>query len=242
MTTKYNEILGRILVLIYKMRRCRAKHLDNTKRLVHPAYSGADFVIPQRPNELELKIFVDEFFLKDRDEEYIYDTYINYMTKFCWINISENRYITLDIGVRAAIKNLVYYVTYFHHKVKSLCLDVNNKSAKFELHGGYSNYNNMGGYGICISCSDHKNAIDSNYEDFLLGYITILKRDDYMELIKPKNCYRKNSIFGGMIDDYFKKRKYTYIEIASIRMKHPITTSNNYEKIDSIYDMLFPNT
>lgn len=215
------------------MRRCRAKQLDNTKMLVHPAYSGSDFVVPQRPNELELKIFVDEFFLNDRDKEYIYDTYINYMTKFCWTNINESRNIRLDIGVRAAIKNLVYYVTYFHHKVKSLCLDVNNKSAKFELHGGYSNSNSMG-YGICISYSDHKDAIDGNYEDFLLGYITILKRDDYMELVKAKSYYTKNSIFGGMIDDYFKKREDTYTEIASIRIKHPITTSNNYVKIDSI--------
>lgn len=223
------------------MRRCRAKQLDNTKMLVHPAYSGSDFVVPQRPNELELKIFVDEFFLKDRDKEYIYDTYINYMTKFCWTNINESRNIRLDIGVRAAIKNLVYYVTYFHHKVKSLCLDVDSTSAKFELYGGYFNSNSMW-YGICISYSDHKSAIDGNYEDFLLGYITILKRDDYMELVKPKNCYTKNSIFGGMIDDYFKKRKDTYTEIASIRMKHPITTSNNYVKVDCIYDILFPNT
>ena len=220
-------------MLIYKMRRCRAKQLDNTKMLVHPAYSGSNFVVPQRPNELELKIFVDEFFLNDRDKEYIYDTYINYMTKFCWTNINENRNIRLDIGVRAAIKNLVYYVTYFHHKVKSLCLDVDSTSAKFELYCGYLNPNSTG-YGICISYSDHKSVIDGNYEDFLLGYITILKRDDYMELVKPKSCYTKNSIFGGMIDDYFKKREDTYTEIASIRMKHPITTSNNYMKIDSI--------
>lgn len=225
-------------MLIYKMRKCRAKQLDNTKRLLHPAYSSSDFVVPQRPNELELKLFVDTFFLEDRDEEYIYDTYINYMSKFCWININESRNVRLDIGVRAAIKNLAYYVTYFHHKVKSLCLDVNNTPANFELYGGYSNSNSIE-YGVRISYSDHKNAIYSKYEDFLLGYITILKRDDYMELVKPKNCYAKNMIFAGMIDDYFKKRKETYSKITSIRMKHPITTSNNYEKIDCLYDMLF---
>nr|DAS35961.1 MAG TPA: hypothetical protein [Caudoviricetes sp.] len=223
------------------MRRCRAKQLDNTKRLVHPAYSSSDFVVPQRPSELELKLFIDTFFLEDRDEEYIYDTYISDISKFCWININESRDVRLDIGVRTAIKNLAYYVTYFHHKVKSLCLDVNSRSANFDLYGGYSNSSIME-YGVRISYSDHKNAIDSKYEDFLFGYITILKRDDYMELPKPNKCYAKSIVFTGMISDYFKKRKDTYTKIASIRMKHPILTVDNYEKIYSLYDMLFPNT
>lgn len=196
------------------------------------------FEVPIRPDELKLSLFVEEFFI-GKDICRIYEEYTRYLAQFCYGILNRSRYIRPDICIRSNIKNLMYYNVYFQHKIKFLCKDVSKQRPKVCINNDDYNIDDNG---VLIAYFDYKNGTRNHYGDFIISHIAIIRdkiemsrsiqRDRNMNSVLRVN--RNSDKFDTLVEACDK-----YYRVASIRMKHPILTVDNYEKIDNLSELLY---
>ena len=196
------------------------------------------FEVPIRPDELKLSIFVNEFFVGE-DTHSICNRYSEDLARFCYGILNRSRCVRFDIGLRSNIKGLMYYNIYFQHKVKFLCKYVREQRPKIDV--GNDDYN-LEDNGVLMAYFEHKNGNRNHYGDFIISHIAIIRdkiemsrfiqRDRDMNTVLVVN--RKSGKFGTRVEKCDK-----YYRVASIRMKHPILTVDNYEKIDNLSELLY---
>ena len=219
--------------------RARAKRdLSNTKRLFEEISTFGGFEVPIRPDELKLSIFVKEFLIGE-DICSIYEEYTNHLAHFCYGTLNRSRYIRFDIGLRSNIKSLMYYNVYFQHKAKFLCKDVSKQRPKVCIS---SEDYNIDDNGVLIAYFEHKTGNRNHYGDFIISHIAIIRdkieisrsiqRDRNMNTVLIVN--RNSDKFDTRIE-----RCNNFYRVASIRLKHPILTVDNYEKIDNLSNLLY---
>ena len=196
------------------------------------------FEVPIRPDELKLSLFVEEFFI-GKNICRIYEEYTRYLAQFCYGILNRSRYIRPDICIRSNIKNLMYYNVYFQHKIKFLCKDVSKQRPKVCINNDDYNIDDNG---VLIAYFDYKNGTCNHYGDFIISHIAIIRdkiemsrsiqRDRNMNSVLRVN--RNSDKFDTLVEACDK-----YYRVASIRMKHPILTVDNYEKIDNLSELLY---
>lgn len=196
------------------------------------------FEVPIRPDELKLSLFVEGFFI-GKDICRIYEEYTRYLAQFCYGILNRSRYIRPDICIRSNIKNLMYYNVYFQHKIKFLCKDVSKQRQKVCINNDDYNIDDNG---VLIAYFDYKNGTCNHYGDFIISHIAIIRdkiemsrsiqRDRNMNSVLRVN--RNSDKFDTLVEACDK-----YYRVASIRMKHPILTVDNYEKIDNLSELLY---
>ena len=225
-------------MLIYKMPVRSTRDLSNTKRIFKEIGMFGGFEVPIRPDELKLSLFVEEFFI-GKDICRIYEEYTRYLAQFCYGILNRSRYIRPDICIRSNIKNLMYYNVYFQHKIKFLCKYVSKQRPKVCINNDDYNIDDNG---VLIAYFDYKNGTCNHYGDFIISHIAILRdkiemsrsiqRDRNMNSVLRVN--RNSDKFDTLVEACDK-----YYRVASIRMKHPILTVDNYEKIDNLSELLY---
>ena len=225
-------------MLIYKMPVRSTRDLSNTKRIFKEIGMFGGFEVPIRPDELKLSLFVEEFFI-GKDICRIYEEYTRYLAQFCYGILNRSRYIRPDICIRSNIKNLMYYNVYFQHKIKFLCKDVSKQRPKVCINNDDYNIDDNG---VLIAYFDYKNGTRNHYGDFIISHIVIIRdkiemsrsiqRDRNMNSVLRVN--RNSDKFDTLVEACDK-----YYRVASIRMKHPILTVDNYEKIDNLSELLY---
>ena len=225
-------------MLIYKMPVRSTRDLSNTKRIFKEIGMFGGFEVPIRPDELKLSLFVEEFFI-GKDICRIYEEYTRYLAQFCYGILNRSRYIRPDICIRSNIKNLMYYNVYFQHKIKFLCKDVSKQRPKVCINNDDYNIDDNG---VLIAYFDYKNGTCNHYGDFIISHIAIIRdkiemsrsiqRDRNMNSVLRVN--RNSDKFDTLVEACDK-----YYRVASIRMKHPILTVDNYEKIDNLSELLY---
>lgn len=219
--------------------RARAKRdLSNTKRLFEEISTFGGFEVPIRPDELKLSIFVKEFLIGE-DIDSVYGEYTNHLAHFCYGTLNRSRYIRFDIGLRSNIKGLMYYNVYFQHKVKFLCKDVSKQRPKVCISN--EDYN-IDDNRVLITYFEHKTGNRNHYGDFIISHIAIIRdkieisrsiqRDRNMNTVLIVN--RNSDKFDTRIE-----RCNNFYRVTSIRLKHPILTVDNYEKIDNLSNLLY---
>ena len=109
-------------------------------------------MVPIRPDELKLSLFVEEFFIGKKICR-IYEEYTRYLAQFCYGILNRSRYIRPDICIRSNIKNLMYYNVYFQHKIKFLCKDVSKQRPKVCINNDDYNIDDNG---VLIAYFDYK--------------------------------------------------------------------------------------
>ena len=196
------------------------------------------FEVPIRPDELKLSLFVEEFFI-GKDICRIYEEYTRYLAQFCYGILNRSRYIRPDICIRSNIKNLMYYNVYFQHKIKFLCKDISKQRPKVCINNDDYNIDDNA---VLIAYFDYKNGTCNHYGDFIISHIVIIRdkiemsrsiqRDRNMNMVLRVN--RNSDKFDTLVEACDK-----YYRVASIRMKHPILTVDNYKKIDNLSDLLY---
>lgn len=214
------------------------RDLSNTKRIFKEIGMFGGFEVPIRPDELKLSLFVEEFFI-GKDICRIYEEYTRYLAQFCYGILNRSRYIRPDICIRSNIKNLMYYNVYFQHKIKFLCKDVSKQRPKVCINNDDYNIDDNG---VLIAYFDYKNGTCNHYGDFIISHIAIIRdkiemsrsiqRDRNMNSVLRVN--RNSDKFDTLVEACDK-----YYRVASIRMKHPILTVDNYEKIDNLSELLY---
>lgn len=214
------------------------RDLSNTKRIFKEIGMFGGFEVPIRPDELKLSLFVEEFFI-GKDICRIYEEYTRYLAQFCYGILNRSRYIRPDICIRSNIKNLMYYNVYFQHKIKFLCKDVSKQRPKVCINNDDYNIDDNG---VLIAYFDYKNGTCNHYGDFIISHIAIIRdkiemsrsiqRDRNMNSVLRVN--RNSDKFDTLVEACDK-----YYRVASIRMKHPILTVDNYEKIDNLSEFLY---
>ena len=196
------------------------------------------FEVPIRPDELKLSLFVEEFFIGKKICR-IYEEYTRYLAQFCYGILNRSRYIRPDICIRSNIKNLMYYNVYFQHKIKFLCKDVSKQRPKVCINNDDYNIDDNG---VLIAYFDYKNGTCNHYGDFIISHIAIIR--DKIEMSRSIQRDRNmNSVLrvnrnSDKFDTLVEKCD-NYYRVASIRMKHPILTVDNYEKIDNLSELLY---
>lgn len=225
-------------MLIYKMPVRSTRDLSNTKRIFKEIGMFGGFEVPIRPDELKLSLFVEEFFI-GKNICRIYEEYTRYLAQFCYGILNRSRYIRPDICIRSNIKNLMYYNVYFQHKIKFLCKDVSKQRPKVCINNDDYNIDDNG---VLIAYFDYKNGTRNHYGDFIISHIAIIRdkiemsrsiqRDRNMNSVLRVN--RNSDKFDTLVEACDK-----YYRVASIRMKHPILTVDNYEKIDNLSELLY---
>lgn len=214
------------------------RDLSNTKRIFKEIGMFGGFEVPIRPDELKLSLFVEEFFI-GKNICRIYEEYTRYLAQFCYGILNRSRYIRPDICIRSNIKNLMYYNVYFQHKIKFLCKDVSKQRPKVCINNDDYNIDDNG---VLIAYFDYKNGTCNHYGDFIISHIAIIRdkiemsrsiqRDRNMNSVLRVN--RNSDKFDTLVEACDK-----YYRVASIRMKHPILTVDNYEKIDNLSELLY---
>jgi hypothetical protein len=214
------------------------RDLSNTKRIFKEIGMFGGFEVPIRPDELKLSLFVEEFFI-GKDICRIYEEYTRYLAQFCYGILNRSRYIRSDICIRSNIKNLMYYNVYFQHKIKFLCKDVSKQRPKVCINNDDYNIDDNG---VLIAYFDYKNGTCNHYGDFIISHIAIIRdkiemsrsiqRDRNMNSVLRVN--RNSDKFDTLVEACDK-----YYRVASIRLKHPILTVDNYEKIDNLSELLY---
>ena len=214
------------------------RDLSNTKRIFKEIGMFGGFEVPIRPDELKLSLFVEEFFI-GKNICRIYEEYTRYLAQFCYGILNRSRYIRPDICIRSNIKNLMYYNVYFQHKIKFLCKDVSKQRPKVCINNDDYNIDDNG---VLIAYFDYKNGTRNHYGDFIISHIAIIRdkiemsrsiqRDRNMNSVLRVN--RNSDKFDTLVEACDK-----YYRVASIRMKHPILTVDNYEKIDNLSELLY---
>lgn len=215
-----------------------ARDLSNTKRIFKEIGMFGGFEVPIRPDELKLSLFVEEFFI-GKDICRIYEEYTRYLAQFCYGILNRSRYIRPDICIRSNIKNLMYYNVYFQHKIKFLCKDISKQRPKVCINNDDYNIDDNA---VLIAYFDYKNGTCNHYGDFIISHIVIIRdkiemsrsiqRDRNMNMVLRVN--RNSDKFDTLVEACDK-----YYRVASIRMKHPILTVDNYKKIDNLSDLLY---
>ena len=225
-------------MLIYGMRTRAKRDLSNTKRLFEEISTFGGFEVPIRPDELKLSLFVEEFFI-GKNICRIYEEYTRYLAQFCYGILNRSRYIRFDIGLRSNIKGLMYYNVYFQHKAKFLCKDVSKQRPNVCI--STEDYN-IDDNRVLIAYFEHKTGNRNHYGDFIISHIAIIRdkieisrsiqRDRNMNTVLIVN--RNSDKFDTRIE-----RCNNFYRVASIRLKHPILTVDNYEKIDNLSNLLY---
>lgn len=225
-------------MLIYGVRNRAKRDLSNTKRLFEEIDTFGGFEVPIRPDELKLSLFVKEFLIGE-DICSIYEEYTNHLAHFCYGTLNRSRYIRFDIGLRSNIKGLMYYNVYFQHKVKFLCKDVSKQRPKICISN--EDYN-IDDNSVLIAYFEHKTGNRNHYGDFIISHIAIIR-----DKIGISRSIQRDEDINGVLRvnndsdkfDSIVERCNKYYRIASIRMKHPILTADNYEKIDNLSNLLY---
>lgn len=196
------------------------------------------FGIPIRPNELRLSMFVNEFYI-GQNKYIIYGEYTNNLERFCYSILDKMRHIRFDIGLRSNIKSLMYYNVYFQHKINFICKNVNQRRPVMSIGG--ENYNTDKNF-VVMTYFDYKAAGHSNYEDFIISHICIIRNklgpSSYIQRDEDMNRVLKVNWNADRSGLFMEKCDKLY-SIASIRLKHPILTVDNYEKIDNLSELLY---
>ena len=225
-------------MLIYGVRNRAKRDLSNTKRLLQEIDTFGGFEVPIRPDELKLSIFVKEFLIGE-DICSIYEEYTNHLAHFCYGTLNRSRYIRFDIGLRSNIKGLMYYNVYFQHKLKLLCKVVSKQRPKVSI--SIEDYN-IDDNGVLIAYFEYKTGNRNHYGDFIISHIAIIR--DKMEISRSIQRDRDMNIVlrvnnnSDKFDTLIEKCD-NYYRVASIRLKHPILTVDNYEKTDNLSNLLY---
>lgn len=232
-------------MLIYKPQARNKRDLSNTKQLFDEGYRFGGFSVPIRPDELRLSLFIRTFFGEDDkynsicDKYSIYSKYVDYLEKFCYHMMDKIRYIRFDIGLRSNIKNIVYYNIYFQHKIKFICKNTSNRRLLITINR--ESYN-IGRNFVVMEYLDYKTASYCKYENFIISHIAIVRN----KLGSSNDIQRDENINRFLKVNWVADRNGLFMEccekgyrIASIRMKHPILTVDNYEKIDNLSNLLY---
>lgn len=133
----------------------------------------------------------------------------------------------------------MYYNVYFQHKVKFLCKDVSKQRPKICISN--EDYN-IDDNGVLIAYFEHKTGNRNHYGDFIISHIAIIR--DKMEISRSIQRDRDMNIVlrvnnnSDKFDTLIEKCD-NYYRVASIRLKHPILTVDNYEKIDNLSNLLY---
>ena len=214
------------------------RDLSNTKRLLKEIDTLGGFEVPIRPDELKLSIFVKEFLIGE-DIYSVYEEYTNHLARFCYGTLNRSRYIRFNIGLRSNIKSIMYYNVYFQHKVKFLCKDVSKQRPNVCI--STEDYN-IDDNRVLITYFEYKTGNRNHYGDFIISHIAIIRdkieisrsiqRDRAMNTVLVIN--RNSDKFDTRIERCNK-----FYRVASIRLKHPILTVDNYEKIDNLSNLLY---